>query len=219
MFSKLFALFALPVLASAGTIVQTGHFGGDHTGAFWPLDHFVTGQRLTHVEAAFHLTYRWGVDIIFQTEPGIPLDPPALVVTEGQIGFNSLIIPDGTSLRFQKRCEYRLTESTYSLPSCEGEADFIVVGDPTWPEWSTFDDPPIPYFGDTAAWGDAWCEGGGYLLCSTGVSMPYYDSSWVDYTLTYTYVDPSVPEPGTGALVMASLGLLAFGAWHRRVRG
>lgn len=215
MFSKLFALFALPVLASAGTIVQTGFFGGSHSGAFWPLDHFVTGQRLTHVEAAFHLTYGWDVDLILETEPGIPLDPPALVVTEARIGFNSLIIPDGTSLHFEKRCEYRLTETQYgNLPRCEGEADFIVVGDPSWALWSTSDDPPIRFFGQTAAYGDAWCEPGDYLHCSASAMIPQYGSSRAEYTLTYTYADQSIPEPGTGALAMVSLALLAIGAWR-----
>ena len=217
MFSKLFALFALPVLASAGTIVQTGHFGGSHTGAFWPLDHFVSGQRLTHVEAAFHLTYGWGVDVIFETEPGIPLDPPALVVSEGWIGFNSVIIPDGTSLHFEKRCEYQLTETQYGdLPPCEGEAAFIVVGDPNWALWSTSDDPPVPYFGLTAAYGDAWCEPGGDLHCSATALITEDGSSWVDYTLTYTYADPSIPEPGTGALALLSAAFLALRAWQRR---
>ncbi len=217
MLSKLIALLALPVLASAGTIVQTGYFGGSHSGAFWPLDHFVSGQRLTHVEAAFHLTYGWGVDVIFETEPGIPLDPPALVVSEGRIGVGSLIIPDGTSLHFDKRCEYQLTETQYGyLPRCEGEADFIVVGDPSWDLWSTFDDPPIPYFGLTAAYGDAWCEPGGYLICATSAGIRQFGSSWVDYTLTYTYVDPSVPEPGTGALALLSAAFLALRAWQRR---
>ena len=136
------------------------------------------------------------------------------MVSEGWICADGFINPGGCSLHAEKRCEYRLTESTYTLPPCEGEADFVVVGDPNESIWSTFDDPPIR-FGLTAVYGDAWCEPGGYLHCSAGVMMPYHDSAWVDYTLTYTYVDPSVPEPGTGALVMASLGVLAIGAWRR----
>ena len=214
MCSRLFAFLALPVLASAGTIVQTGTLVDFHPRLVWPLDHFVSGQKLTHVEATFHVTYGWDVNLMFPEEPGMPLIPPVVVVTEGYARVGSLILPEHPGFRAELRCEFPVTVTTLGGDYyCGGQADFMVAGDPDWPEWSSNSDP-LP-FGWTYLEATAWCEPGNTEPACWADAFFHDGSAQADYSLTYTYVDPSVPEPGTGALVMASLGVLAIGAWRR----
>jgi len=199
LFGCVLCLLALPALAGAETIVQTGLFS-EAPGSFHAFN--LKGYTLASVEAQFALDSTWGGIWSADFVPGEGL---ANLYTTGHAELSFL----GTTLiGTENSCSLRLRWPGSGWFGCS-----------QWDWWSWFSDGSNP----------EWYGNHDFLIYPSLFAMASCDSctAQVDsmstrgnYTVTYTYdVDsnnPPVAEPGSALLVVFPLAAGAFAMRWRR---